>query len=286
MKITRDDLIQGTANCLVVAGSSYTPDRLAAYARAIESEELPNSKWFLQILKENAEIAEVRRLPLCDDTGIPHVILRVGEECELPAGWLKAVEIGVAEGLKTLPGRPMAVRGDDVQRVEQSCGLYPESEALLPAPIRVMSVPGDKVEIAVLLLGGGPEIRARTRRIFHKRSMERVINEVISWLCEEAAALGCTPMIPAVGIGRTQVEASALMLEAMAFGTLDEQNEWEQKVTNAINETNVGPLGLGGKSTAMGCFMKVGPIRASGVRIACARPCCTMEPRVGRTVLG
>ena len=77
-----------------------------------------------------------------------------------------------------------------------------------------------------------------------------------------------------------------MMLEAMADGTLDVQNEWEKKITDAINNTNVGPLGLGGKCTAMGCFLKVGPIRASGVRIVCARPCCTMEPRVGKIVLG
>ncbi|SFV72164.1 Fumarate hydratase class I, aerobic; L(+)-tartrate dehydratase alpha subunit [Desulfovibrio piger] len=270
----------------MTAGSSYTPDRLAAYGRAIEAEQGANAKWFLQLLKENAEIAQREKLPLCDDTGIPHVIIRLGEHCELPAGWLAAIRAGVSDGLRSLPGRPMAVKGNDVQRVEQSLGLYAESEALEPAPFRIVPVPGDKVEIVVLMLGGGPEIRARTRRIFHKRSMEKVIGEVSQWLCEEAGVLGCTPLIAAVGIGRSQVEASAMMLEAMADGTLDVQNEWEKKITDAINNTNVGPLGLGGKCTAMGCFLKVGPIRASGVRIVCARPCCTMEPRVGKIVLG
>ena len=286
MSITRDDLRQATAQCLVTAGSSYTKDRLDAYARAIERETIPNAKWFLEILRENAVIAEREKLPLCDDTGIPHVILRIGEECVLPKGWLCAVREGVADGLKTLPGRPMAVKGDAVQRIEQSAGLFPDSEALEPAPFRVVPVPGDKMEIVVLMLGGGPEIRARTRRIFHKRSMQKVIGEVSEWLSEETGLLGCTPMIAAVGIGRSQVEASAMMLEAMADGTLEVQNEWERQITDAINATNVGPLGLGGKCTAMGCFLKVGPIRASGVRIVCARPCCTMEPRVGKLVLG
>lgn len=286
MKITYDSLRQATEQCLVTAGSSYTPDRLAAYGRAIEAEQGANAKWFLQLLKENAEIAQREKLPLCDDTGIPHVIIRLGEHCELPAGWLAAIRAGVSDGLRSLPSRPMAVKGNDVQRVEQSLGLYAESEALEPAPFRIVPVPGDKVEIVVLMLGGGPEIRARTRRIFHKRSMEKVIGEVSQWLCEEAGVLGCTPLIAAVGIGRSQVEASAMMLEAMADGTLDVQNEWEKKITDAINNTNVGPLGLGGKCTAMGCFLKVGPIRASGVRIVCARPCCTMEPRVGKIVLG
>ena len=101
MKITYDSLRQATEQCLVTAGSSYTPDRLAAYGRAIEAEQGANAKWFLQLLKENAEIAQREKLPLCDDTGIPHVIIRLGEHCELPAGWLAAIRAGVSDGLRS-----------------------------------------------------------------------------------------------------------------------------------------------------------------------------------------
>ncbi len=75
------------------------------------------------------------------------------------------------------------------------------------------------------------------------------------------------------------MEASALMLEAMKKGTLRRQNRWEKKVTNRINDENIGPLGLGGKTTVLGTFIKVGPARASGVRIVSIRPCCCVEPR-------
>lgn len=286
MTIQYDDLRQAAKRCLITAGSSYTPDRLAAYEKAIAVEKEANPKWYLELILENARIAEQDTFPLCDDTGIPHVLVRLGEECALPAGWMAAIREGIKDGLRALPGRPMAVKGDGVQRVEQSQGLFEESEALEHAPVIMRSVPGNKVEIAVLMLGGGPEIRARTRRIFHKRSMEKVTDEIAEWLSGEVGVLGCTPAIAAVGIGRSQVEASAMMLEAMADGTLAEQNEWEKKITDAINKTNVGPLGLGGQFTAMGCFMKIGPTRASGVRIVCARPCCLVEPRVGKVVLG
>ncbi|MBO4296016.1 MAG: fumarate hydratase [Desulfovibrio sp.] len=286
MAITCEELRQATCACLVKAGSSYRPDRIAAYKRAIAEETLPNAKWFLEILLKNAEVADAEHLPLCDDTGIPHVIIRLGEDCPLPTGWLKAIRQGVSDGLNTLPGRPMAVKGDDIQRVEQSQGLFPNSDALEPAPFILRTVPGDKIEICVLMLGGGPEIRARTRRIFHKRSMAKVMGEVAEWLTDEVGKLGCTPVIAAVGIGRSNVEASATMLEAMADGTLDQQSEWEQWLTNELNKTDVGPLGLGGRHTVMGTFLKVGPTRASGVRVVCARPCCTMEPRVSKIVLG
>jgi fumarate hydratase subunit alpha len=76
------------------------------------------------------------------------------------------------------------------------------------------------------------------------------------------------------------------MLEAMKEGTLDRQNPWERKLTAWLNETKVGPLGLGGRTTALGAFLKVGPLRASGVRIVTVRPCCCVEPRRATVALG
>ena len=72
----------------------------------------------------------------------------------------------------------------------------------------------------------------------------------------------------------------------MAQGSLERQNEMEQKITQTVNQSGVGPLGLGGGTTALGCFMKIGPTRASGVRIVCARPCCLVEPRRATETLG
>jgi fumarate hydratase subunit alpha len=97
--------------------------------------------------------------------------------------------------------------------------------------------------------------------------------------------LGCTPCVLAIGIGRTHMEASSLMLEAMKEGSLTRQNEWEKKVTELVNATKAGPLGLGGRITALGTFIKIGPLRASGVRIVSVRPCCCFEPRRATVVL-
>jgi fumarate hydratase subunit alpha len=277
--ISVKNIREAAKQCLIEAGTTFREDQIRAYQRAIDAETDANARWVLEQVVENARIAAKERLPLCDDTGIPHVIARIGDACVLPSGWIKAVHQGIVEGLRAMPGRPMAVKGNAVQRVEQSCGLHTDPGALETAPITVRSVTGDRLELTILLLGGGPEIRAKTHRIFHKRSVEHVIKEIIGWLTEEVGSLGCTPCIPAIGIGRSQAEASSLMLEAMADGNLDEQNELEQKVTRAMNQTNVGPLGLGGGTTALGCFLKIGPTRASGVRIASARPCCQVEVR-------
>jgi len=283
--IRSSDIKHAAKNSLIVAGTTFRKDQIKAYETAIHKESNPNAKWALEKLLENATIAEKNRYPLCDDTGIPHVIIEIGNRAKLQENWLQAVQEGIAAGLKEMPGRPMAVKGNEVERIEQSKGLYTHPEEVIPAPITVKPISGDGMAITVLLLGGGPEIRAKTYRVFHKRSIDNVLKTASGWMAEDIKNLGCTPCIPAIGIGRTHMEASALMLEAMKEGDLLQQSVREKMVTKWINAQKVGPLGLGGSTTALGAFIKVGPARASGVRIVSIRPCCCVEPRKATVVL-
>ncbi len=284
--LTKGKIEEAVRDCLIKAGTTFRADQRRAYQRAIEGERNRNARWVLERILENARIAQKIKAPLCDDSGIPHAVVEIGKDAKLPGGWLAAIEDGVAQGLRTVPGRPMAVKGNVVERVEQSKGLFQDPGRLALAPITVKSVSGAKLKITVLLLGGGPEIRAKTYRVFHERSMDRVIEKAVGWITTEVKNLGCTPCVPAIGIGRTHMEASALMLEAMKEGNLSRQSPLETKVTELINATGVGPLGLGGKTTALGSFIKVGDLRASGVRIVSARPCCCFEPRKAAVILG
>lgn len=283
--ISQKRIEEAVKKCLIKAGTTFRKDQLDAYRNAIRKEKNENAKWVLEKILENAKIAGEKIFPLCDDTGIPHVFVEIGEEVTLPKGWLSAIRNGVAQGLRIMPGRPMAVKGNPVERVEQSKGLFNDPGKLSLAPVIVKSAKGNQLKITVLLLGGGPEIRAKTYRVFHQRSIDVVLREVAGWASSEMKNLGCTPCVLAIGIGRSHMEASALMLEAMKEGNLNRQNQWEKKVTEMINSTKVGPLGLGGKTTALGTFINIGPLRASGVRIVSMRPCCCFEPRKATMVL-
>ncbi|MCB2188281.1 MAG: fumarate hydratase [Deltaproteobacteria bacterium] len=284
--IRPEDIREAARACLVRAGSRFRPDQEAAYEAALARESNPRARWVLEGVLANARLAARNQSPLCDDTGIPHLFVGLGQEAALPPDWLSLVHQGVAQGLTDLPGRPMAVLGDDIARIEQAQGLSPDPADMLPAPAIVEPRPGPELELAVLLLGGGPEIRARTLRVFHKRSADHVLAEAAAWAAKEAASLGCTPLVAALGIGRSHQEAAALMLRAMARGRFDRQSPWEQKVTAAINQTQVGPLGLGGSNTCLATFLQIGPQRASGVRIVCLRPGCCFEPRRATVRLG
>jgi fumarate hydratase subunit alpha len=137
----------------------------------------------------------------------------------------------------------------------------------------------DVIRLHILMQGGGPEIRSKTFRVFHQHKLSVIFDEILQWAVESANLLGCTPCAPAIGIGRTHYEATTLMLEAMAKSNFNVQSEIEADFTERLNQSKVGALGLSGKTTALATFLRVGPQRASGVRIVCMRLCCLVEPR-------
>ncbi len=223
--------------------------------------------------------------PLCDDTGIPHLILEVGPQTAVTGKTLDCIREGIKQGLRKLPGRPMAIKGDDYRRINQSLGMYEDPGALEAAPLLIRNIKDNVFRLHILMFGGGPAIRGKTYRVFHKHSVQTVLDEIVSWATDSTTLLGCTPCTLAIGVGRSQYEAASMMMQALVDGTYDEQNNMEKEITDRVNKAGKGPLGLGGSTTVLATFMKVGPQRASGVRVVSLRPCCCFEPRLATVEL-
>ena len=284
------DIADEISKTIIKASTSLSEDKSRALKNAIESEGNENAKWALKQIYENYIAAQKTSFPLCDDTGIPHVIVEMGSERQITGELLNQIHEGIYMGLNSLPARPMSVRGNDFERIEQSKGLHETPGCLRPASILIDSqndihtyerdISPDTLNIHLLLEGGGPEIRAKTYRVYHKRSFYNVIDTAVDWLASSLKMLGCTPSIPSIGIGRTHFEAASLMLKSIAYGNLDCQSEYENYITKKLNQTEIGPLGLGGKTTVLGTYLNIGNQRASGVRIVSVRPSCFVEPRV------
>lgn len=273
------DIIEKVSDCLVRAGSTFREDQKEAYRKAIASESNSQSCWVMRQVLDNALVAEERKSPLCDDTGIPHLFLEVGPKSCVTGELLEQIKEGIAVGLRQLPGRPMAIKGDDYARIDQSGGLNEDSGALVPSPVLIKPVKEDILRLTILMLGGGPAIRGITQRVFHKHSIDVVIDEIVNRATPAVRQLGCSPCTLAIGVGRSQFEATSLMMEAMVYGDFSKQSDFEKRITDKVNEASIGPLGLGGKHSVLATFAKVGPQRASGVRIVALRPCCCFEPR-------
>ena len=284
------DIINDISDSIIEASTKLSQDKLKALKKAIDDETDENASWCLAQILENYMVAQDTRFPLCDDTGIPHVIIELGKDRQITGELIGQIHEGIYHGLNNLPARPMAVKGGEIERIEQSEGLFEKPGMLKPASILIDSVNDessykrdispDTLNIHFLLEGGGPEIRAKTYRVYHKRSFSNVIDTACDWLAESLKMLGCTPSIPSIGIGRTHFEANSLLLKSIAYGNLECQSDVEKYVTSKLNETGIGPLGLGGKTTVLGSYVNIGNQRASGVRIVSVRPSCFVEPRV------
>ena len=284
------DVIENISKTVISASTTLGDDKLKALTGAIETEENENARWALSQMLENYKVAQKTKFPLCDDTGIPHVLVELGSDRQITGGMLGQIQEGIALGLNNLPARPMAVKGSEIERIEQSKGLYEKPGMLKPASILIDTVNDessyrrdiapDTLNVHLILEGGGPEIRAKTYRVYHKRSFYNVIDTAVDWLEESLSLLGCTPSIPSIGIGRTHYEANALLLKSIVYGNLDRQSEVEKYVAGRLNETGIGPMGFGGRTTVLGSYVNIGNQRASGVRIVAIRPSCFVEPRV------
>ena len=285
MTKTYEEIVALVRDTLVDAGSTFRPDKKEAYRKAIRAERSERAKWVLEQVLANAEAAEESHSPLCDDTGIPHLVLEVGEDRAVTGRMLDAIREGVGEGLKKLPGRPMGIMGDDSHRIDQSGGLNPDPAGVEPAPILLRRCDENVIRLHIMMFGGGPAIRARTYRVFHRHNTQVVLDEIVNWATESVAQLGCSPCTLGVGVGRSHFEAAAMMLQALVDGRYDRQSDMEREITRRVNESNIGPLGLRGDTSVIATFMKVGPQRASGVRIVCVRPTCCFEPRIATVEL-
>ena len=284
------DIVEDVSKAIIKASTNLSSDKLKALKKAISTEVNENAIWALKQILKNYVVAQKTNFPLCDDTGIPHVIVEIGSKREISHELLKQIHEGIELGLNNLPARPMAVKGGEIERIEQSKGLFEKPGMLRPASILIdtptdeatykRDISPDTLNIHFLLQGGGPEIRSKTYRVYHKRSFANVIDTSVEWLTSALEMLGCTPSIPSIAIGRTHYEATSLLLKSMVYGNLDFQSDFEVDITNRLNQTGIGPMGFGGKTTVLGTYLNVGNQRASGVRIVSVRPSCFVEPRV------
>ena len=278
-QVEKQEVIGKVAETLVRASTTFPPGKMEAYQNAYSREDDEKARWVISMVTENAAIAERSKRPMCDDTGIPHVFLEVGPNRMVTGELIGGIKEGVREGLRRLPGRPMAILGDDAQRIDQSLGMSDSPEDVELAPIVIKKTAEDVLRVHILMQGGGPAIRGMTYRIFHKHSIEVVLDEICRRAAEGVNALGCSPCTLAIGLGRSHLEAAALMEEALVFGDYAHASQLEDEITQHVNSLCSGPMNLGGHTSVLATFLKVGPQRASGVRIASIRPSCCFEPR-------
>lgn len=249
----------------------------AAYDLPVEVEEAINrslavetSQLGREILREiisNAEIARREKLPLCQDTGFAIVFVELGQEVQITGGQLsEAINEGVSRGFS---GLRKSIVADPFLRTNTNDNT--------PAIIHTEVVPGDKIKLGLLLKGGGGENTSALKMFLPGASEEEIVDFVVKQVVE-AGARACPPLIVGVGIGGTFDQAPLLAKKVLRrrVGHLNSAHhiaELEKKMLKRINETGVGPMGLGGKTTALAVHIETYPCHIASLPVAVNLEC-------------
>ncbi len=228
-----------------------------------DEEGWQGAKDILNRIIENFEIADKENQPVCQDTGVACVFLKIGQDVHVNGSIADAVNEGVRQGYGEGYLRKSVVR-DPLDRVNTGDNT--------PAMIYYDLVEGDKMEITVAPKGFGSENMSKIAMLRPSDGVEGVRNFVLRAV-EEAGPNPCPPIVVGVGVGGTFDKAAFLAKKAL-LRSLDERNEdpfyakLEEELLEGINSLGIGPQGFGGRTTALAVNIEKFPTHIAGLPVA------------------
>ena len=249
---------------LCIEANCHLPQDMKDRITACHAQETwPQAKEILERIIENYQIADEKDQPICQDTGMACVFLKIGQEVHIQGDLNEAIHEGVRQGYTEGFLRKSVVR-DPLDRVNTKDNT--------PAMIYYDLVPGDKLEITVAPKGFGSENMSRIKMLRPSDGVEGV-KEFVLQTVEEAGPNPCPPIVVGVGIGGT-FDKAALMAKQALMRSVDERNavpyyaQLEQELLEKVNALGIGPQGFGGKTTALAVNIEQCPTHIAGLPVA------------------
>jgi fumarate hydratase subunit alpha len=251
------------------ANWSLEPDMLRAFDRALTTERSPAGKHVLEILKQNAHMAQTQRIPYCQDTGFVVCFVELGQDVHVTGGGLyDAINEGVRQGYTEGYLRASIVRSP-FDRVNTGDNT--------PAVIHVDVVPGATLKVMIMAKGGGCENRSKYMMLTPAAGIQGVKDFIIECV-KMAGPDACPPLILGVGIGGT-FEKAAINSKKALFRELGSPNPdpsidaLEKELLDGANRLGIGPQGYGGDTTAFGIHIMTYPCHITSLPVAVTIEC-------------
>lgn len=244
-----------------------------------EKEESKIGRQILCQLEENMDIAYENKIPICQDTGMTVVFLKIGQDVHIQGGFIEdAVNEGIRQGYTEGYLRKSVV-GDPLIRENTKDNT--------PGVIHYEIIPGDKLEITVAPKGFGSENMSRVIMLKPADGIEGVKNAILETV-EAAGPNACPPMVIGVGIGGTFEKCAILAKKALTRDLGSHSNipyvkELEEEMLDKVNSLGIGPGGLGGRVTAIGLNIETYPTHIAGLPVA-VNICCHVNRHITKTL--
>lgn len=257
------ELTEAVARLCIEANCVLPCDVKARIEEARKHEPWETAQGILDKIIENYGIAEANTVPICQDTGVCCVFLKIGQDVHIEGDLASAIDAGVRKGYGEGYLRKSVVR-DPLRRVNTGDNT--------PAMLYTEPVPGDKIELTVAPKGFGSENMSRLSMLKPSDGVEGVKAFILKTV-EEAGPNPCPPVIVGVGIGGTFDKAALLAKKALMRST-DVRNfdpyyaDLEAELLSKINALGVGPQGFGGRTTALAVNIEWMPTHIAGLPVA------------------
>lgn len=263
----------------IEANHFLSDDMKDALNKSAENEKSPLGKKILCQLQENLEIAGKEMIPICQDTGMAVVFIKIGQEVHFNGGNLEeAINEGVRQGY-TEGFLRKSVVSDPIYRENTRDNT--------PAVIHYEITSGDKVEITFAPKGFGSENMSRVFMLKPSDGIEGV-KEAIITAVKDAGPNACPPMVVGVGIGGTFEKCAILSKKALTRNineksSIEYVKNLEEEMLEKINDLGIGPGGLGGKTTAYAVNIETFPTHIAGLPVA-INICCHVNRHSHRVI--
>lgn len=278
-EISTETITEAIEEMCIKVCHELSDDMKACLYDAYEKETSDIGKKILGQLKENLDIAKSEMIPICQDTGMAVIFLRVGQEVHLTGGDITdAVNEGVRRGY-TKGYLRKSVVSDPIERVNTKDNT--------PAVIHFEIVPGDKVNITLAPKGFGSENMSRVFMLKPADGIEGVKNAIITAV-KDAGPNACPPMVVGVGIGGTFEKCALMAKEALTrpagrHSDIGYVKDLEEEMLEKINALDIGPAGLGGSVTAFAVNINTYPTHIAGLPVA-VNICCHVNRHITREI--
>ncbi len=277
--ITTEQIIKNIKEMCIEANHYLSKDMESALKDATVNEKSPLGKQILNQLQDNLKIAAEDMIPICQDTGMAVIFLEIGQNVHIEGCNLEdAVNEGVRQGYVEGYLRKSVVK-DPIYRENTKDNT--------PAIIHYSIVPGDNITITIAPKGFGSENMSRVFMLKPSDGIEGVKNAVMTAV-KDAGPNACPPMVVGVGIGGT-FEKCALMAKKALTRPIGQSSEipyvkeLEAELLEKINNTGIGPGGLGGSTTALAVNILTYPTHIAGLPVA-INICCHVNRHCVRTI--
>jgi len=266
MRVIEFDELVDKVKQLVIDANCYLPDDVMnAIKTAYEKEESPIGREILAQIIENNEIARRERLPICQDTGFAVFFVELGSEIYIKGGTLEqALEEGTRRGYKEGYLRKSIVDDPVINRKNTGDNT--------PIATHIHIVTGDKLKITFMPKGGGAENMAEVAMLSPAEGIEGVKRFVIERV-KRSGGRPCPPVIVGVGIGGTfdyvaYLAKRALLRRIGEHHPDDRFAQLERDLLDEINQLGIGPMGLGGRVTALAVHVETYPCHIATMPVA------------------